>query len=99
MPVFVSDEGEVSEKTGQLLIQRACRFEQEGEIERAAIPDNLDMVESVVDQFARARRAKLQQKAEKEAGARIEREISRLQAWSTTGNVWPKTAWKQRAPP
>ncbi len=80
VPVFVSDEREVSEKTGQLLIQRACRFAQEGKIERAAIPDNLDMIESVVNQFASARREELQHKAEKEAGARIEREVARLQA-------------------
>ncbi len=76
--VFVSDAGEVSEERGRLLVQRAFRFDEEGSISWEQIPDNLDQIEPLANNFASARQQTLQSEAEAEAAGRIEREISRL---------------------
>ena len=76
--VFVSDDGEVSEKMGRLLVQRAFRFDKEESISWEQIPDNLDQIESEASNYASTRQQALQSEAEAEAAGRIEREISRL---------------------
>ena len=76
--VFVSDAGEASEERGRLLVQRAFRFDEEGSISWEQIPDNLDQIEPLANNFASARQQTLQSEAEAEAAGRIEREISRL---------------------
>ncbi len=78
VPVFVSDDGTVNETAGQLLVQHACRFEREDAIEPTAIPANLDPIAAVASRFASDKRQEFQSRAEKEAGARITREVSRL---------------------
>ena len=76
--VFVTDDGEVSEETGRLLVQRAFRFDKEESISLEWIPENLDQIELLASNFASARQQALQSEAEAEAVGRIEREISRL---------------------
>ena len=76
--VFVTDDGEVSEETGRLLVQRAFRFDKEESISLEWIPENLDQTELLASNFASARQQTLQSEAEAEAVGRIEREISRL---------------------
>ncbi len=76
--VFVSDAGEASEERGRLLVQRAFRFDEEGSISWEQIPDNLDQIEPLANNFASARQQPLQSEAEAEAAGHIEREISRL---------------------
>ena len=76
--VFVSDDGEVSEKMGRLLVQRAFRFDKEESIGREQIPENLDQIESQGSNYASTRQQALQSEAEAEAAGRIELEISRL---------------------
>ena len=76
--VFISDAGEVSEKMGRLLVQRAYRFDSEESIEWAQIPSNLDQIEPLASSFASGRQQALQVEAEAEAAGRIEREVSRL---------------------
>ena len=76
--VFVSDDGEVNEEIGRLLVQRAYRFDKEESIVWEQIPSNLDQIEPQASNFASAKQQALQHEAEAQAAGRIEREISRL---------------------
>ena len=76
--VFVSDDGEVNEEIGRLLVQRAYRFDKEESIVWEQIPSNLDQIEPQASNFASAKQKALQHEAEAQAAGRIEREISRL---------------------
>ena len=81
-PVFVSDDEVADTKIGHSLVRRAFHFdEDEGEIEASSIPDNLDAIEPVANHIADGKRAELQEQAEGQAAARIERELSRLRGW------------------
>ena len=81
-PVFVSDDGKVSVDTGRSLVTRAYRFDKdETDIEPAEIPDNLEGIAPIAEQFANARRGEVQQDAEDRAAGRVAAEVSRLTAW------------------
>ena len=82
VPVFISDAGEVDEETGLDLVRRACRFEDvEQKIKPADIPDNLDQISKLADQFINSKRETLQQQAESQATERVDREVARLEKW------------------
>ena len=80
IPVFVSDDGEVNEETGRLLVERACRFDREKEIDPVDIPKNIEEMATLANQFASERREMIQRQAAQEAVERTEREVSRLLA-------------------
>ena len=77
--VFVSDAGEVSTEIGLKLVQRACRFDKEENIQTNQIPDNLAQIEPLASNFANERRQAIQNEAESQAAERINRETSRLE--------------------
>ena len=80
VPVFVSDAEEIDLKAGNCILQRACRFDStETEINRAEIPDNLNGVQPLANQFAINEMEKVQQHAQSEAIQRADREVSRLE--------------------
>ena len=79
--MFISDEGDLSEEIGRRLVQRACRFDKEESIDPYRIPDNLDYIESQAIRYANSRQQSLKDEAEGQAAGRIERDISRLQAF------------------
>ncbi len=80
--VFVSDDGKKDLEMGRSLVKRAYRFDSaEREIELSAIPDNLRTIAPVAEQFASDRRDELQLEAESQAAGRVDREVSRLNAW------------------
>ena len=76
LPVFVSDNGEVNLELGRKLVERACRFDDEEEIE--SIPDNLAMAEPLASAAAVKERDALQQEVQSQATDRANREVSRL---------------------
>ena len=79
VPIFVSDSGEVDVELGRRLLQRALRFDSaETEISPHEIPSNLDMIESLANQFASAKRDEIQRKAESDSMERVDRGVSRL---------------------
>ena len=80
IPVFVSDDGEVNEETGRLLVERACRFDREEEIDPIDIPKNIEEMATLANQFVSERREMIQRQAAQEAVERTEREVSRLLA-------------------
>ena len=81
-PVFISDDGKVSLETGHNLVKRAYRFDSdERDIEHSEIPDNLERIAPIADQFANEKRDEVQQQAESQAAVRIDREVSRLTEW------------------
>ncbi len=74
--------GRVDTEIGHSLVRRAFHFdEDEREIEASSIPDNLDAIAPIANHIADDRRAELQEQAEGQAAARIERELSRLGEW------------------
>ena len=79
--VFINDSGEIDEELGHQLIQRSCRFDNEEHIDANAIPDNLGHIEPLASAFANNRQQTLKHEAESQAADRIEREISRLEAF------------------
>ena len=81
-PVFVSDDGNVDTEIGHSLVRRAFHFDDdEREIEVSAISDNLGAIAPIANRIADGKRAELQEQAEGQAAARIERELSRLGEW------------------
>ena len=81
-PVFVSDDGTVSVDIGRRLVTRAYRFDRdETDIEPSGIPDNLERIAPIAEQFLNARRKEVQREAEDRAAGRVDTEVSRLTAW------------------
>jgi hypothetical protein len=82
VPVFVSDDGEVDLETGRLLVQQACRFdEEEIETDPSLIPDNLIKIEPLANQAAATQWEAFQQEAQSQATERVNREVMRLKAY------------------
>ena len=80
--VFVSDDGKIDIGMGRSLVKRAYRFDKdEMEIVPSEIPDNLERITPVADQFANDRRGEIQRQAESQAAGRIDREVFRLTEW------------------
>jgi SNF2 family DNA or RNA helicase len=81
-PIFVSDKGTESVDIGRSLVARAYRFDSdEADIQPSEIPDNLDIIQTLADQFATLRRKEIQRQAEEQAAGRVDTEVSRLVKW------------------
>ena len=81
-PIFVSDKGTVSVDIGHSLVARAYWFDSdETDIQPSEIPDNLDRIQTLADQFATLRRKEIQRQAEEQAAGRVDTEVSRLVRW------------------
>lgn len=81
-PVFVNDNGKVDLDMGHSLVKRAYRFyNDESEIEYSEIPDNLEGIAKIAEEFASTKRGEIQKQAESQAAGRIDREVSRLTEW------------------
>lgn len=82
VPVFVNDDGRVDDDAGQVILDRACEFDDhEQEIPLPKIPDNLDRLEPLAKDVVNTIQQRLQRDAEIKAAGRIDREVARLNTW------------------
>ncbi len=81
-PLFVSDDGNVDPEMGGALVKRAYRlYKDEMDARHSEIPDNLERIAKIAEEFASAKRSEIQKQAESQAAGRIDREVSRLNEW------------------
>ena len=78
--VFVSDANGIVEGMGELLVERACRFNREEGVDAGLIPGNLDRAEQIAAQFIIDRQQELQREAQTRAAERVDGEVARLNA-------------------
>jgi superfamily II DNA or RNA helicase len=82
LPVFVSDEHQVSLEIGEALVARSTRFDREEAIPIEAIPfDDLDDVQAAAERFVNEAAVILEQEAQADAESRAERERAKLEAY------------------